>query len=1262
MDERLKNLPGRPMFNGLAVAAVERSLCNEARAAEIDVHPWYTTPCSSTKFTCERTRGKEFVPTKSKSSKIRNFKMLAGYSAVSILRSTRDDLLARNPEIVETQRAVVHAKVARFRAVSTIEQLQDEKASRAVWVPPSKHSASSSSANTNASKNKTTRSVQDLESKLRSAKTNARLHTRELRHLVLKRAFLVWRAMSVVRGEIERKMELMEGDIEVEMAERAIEAWRVVAEPWVYDESVLESADLFRLVSTLGLQNRLMQYWRLRVARRKDLEARREVFEEHVAGRVIKDAMVHWKVYRLVHHLDRGRTTLAEQFDRVRRLKAVFVHLRDRARRRVLLQERMEVAVFPRLRPQPTVDDLLSLGEASAAVVISKPYAVLNERLCVTMDVEGEKTMLRQLKSASAEMGRLVRWADLRDVEWFPRCGERKARVAMETIDVTGTMEPSEAVNMDGAKSEADEAAAISELDMCRKRMEVVLAEQENVLAEISKLSGSKLPRLQRKQDVAMRNLSECEKVMSDMESVSQRLARQLDTATHAVLQCEADNADAAGVVDHLEGVHAATASALEAATARLASHADERAKIDDKIEYWQAKIREHMREVEGNGITVKGGMNGKSRKVVGKSITAAVQLEEARDRLRRAEARRIELDGSYNRLTAVKQDAAEVEHRARGELARSRHVAKKASASLTLAKEKADGLREQHAQLEQDYSGLVPCLEKLLAAVEESDVAADAAFARAMELDTRHEALDATLKEMRDNLRLLKERKAAEEAEEDAFLAAKAALALDQVVPESVDDTARNKAAVLAAEYPVTSPLMSSSTTMWGNESYGYHLRNQRPGRPMIPGDRLLLRSADSYHVLTRARSCLGQWRVIVGENLNARQEAYRRFVSHVAPGPLAAWRDQARDQIAARELWNDRRVLTSTLSVWKRTAHESRRENLLVASCRAVSSSRTLERVLSAWKDVIEEEAACLDAAQRRDIVVRARVFAFWRTKTAHSVDLRSRLAPVCERKDAELSKATFACWRQATRNRLTLRRVFDAALEVWSQRVEMDAYFHESNSKTVQGDCVDAWSLVVHQAREARRLDAIHDVIKRSHEHCVLRRTFQAFLATVQCQRDQREDAVQGAIATRDALLLRRAFYYLFDWAAHRVLASAKLQVKWSYDHPLRTAIIAWTRAMEVERETVARLGLCDKLRRVIACKGVGTRDHVSEVVGEAFGDAVSHASHDGIEAIKSTTYNDIQRPTELSLALHPAADDFSSPSAAHSVSVECTAISL
>lgn len=315
-------------------------------------------------------------------------------SKIGVLRVVRDEYLGKNPVVVEARKNLLGAKVARLQALRTLDELNEEKASRAVWVPPS---------SSRGSKHGTKASVEDLASKLTANKTNARLQTGEVRRLSLKRAFVIWRAMGAVRGEMNRALESIEQDDAVEAVGRALAGWKEVAEPWTYEESVLESAELFRLVCQLGRQDRVMQYWMAIVAKRNDMEARREVFERHMARRVMQDAMIHWKVYRLVHHLKQGREYLAAEFDRVRRLKAAFVHLRCRASRRLRLCERMEAAVFLDQGAQPTVDDLLNLGQFP--LVLKGSYVVLDDHLRASLDVPGKMDMICRVTDPQGGIG-----------------------------------------------------------------------------------------------------------------------------------------------------------------------------------------------------------------------------------------------------------------------------------------------------------------------------------------------------------------------------------------------------------------------------------------------------------------------------------------------------------------------------------------------------------------------------------------------------------------------------------------------------------------------------------------------------------------------------------------------------------------------------------------------------------------------------------------------------------------------------------------
>ena len=1086
-------------------------------------------------------------------------------SKIGVLRVVRDEYLGKNPVVVEARKNLLGAKVARLQALRTLDELNEEKASRAVWVPPS---------SSRGSKHGTKASVEDLASKLTANKTNARLQTGEVRRLSLKRAFVIWRAMGAVRGEMNRALESIEQDDAVEAVGRALAGWKEVAEPWTYEESVLESAELFRLVCQLGRQDRVMQYWMAIVAKRNDMEARREVFERHMARRVMQDAMIHWKVYRLVHHLKQGREYLAAEFDRVRRLKAAFVHLRCRASRRLRLCERMEAAVFLDQGAQPTVDDLLNLGQFP--LVLKGSYVVLDDHLRASLDVPGKMDMICRLEAASAEMRPLVRW---KEVMLDVSSEHVKGRV--DCVDVTvveaevdpsgdnhlGELKPAEALQGDPMEP-IREALAISRQEEDRLRLE-----QQAILAELTKLSHSKLPRLQNSQETAMINLSECEKVMTDLQGVRDLLDIQLRTAADAVSRLEADHAEAATVATHLEGVHSAAMASLDASKTKIVSHVDECRRMDEKIAHWQAMVDDLDRRASGIGkASAPDGQPSKAgHGRHGRDITVSVKLDESRDRLRRAEERRCQLGASYDQLVRAQEEAMSVEGRAKDELSRARNVRDRANDALSVAKERRICLLDHHLNLESDYNGLVPCLERLLAAVDRSDAALAAAFERVSELDAKYEGLEQSLQGM-----ALSQQHLEQELEADAQRVAAEEAAANQVVPSLCADAEEADGKEEA-----------TSMTLWDNESYAFHLfgMTARRGKPMVPGDRLLLQAADSYHILSRVKSCIAHWRTLAAQIKSARRAANRAFTTKVAPNVLVAWQQHVREESEMWGSWNDRRIIAVAMSAWRRTSHNLRRDAFLVESCRAVSAARLQERVLVAWKQVAEEELVCLHASRRRSLALRPKMFAHWRAKTARSTDLAVRLAPVQQKKETGITKACFDDWRRATVVRLTLRNVLGDACEAWSQRLRSEAYFCAANRVNVLNDCVNAWSLVVHQAREERRLAAVQEKVEVSRLQRLLRTSFAGLRRTAEIQRSNRLAQLQAAYERHRIATLNGSFSYLRAWAAHRAVKVSHLRVKWSYDDPLRAAIFAWQAAIGRRQEMEARMLLCDKLRRVV-----------------------------------------------------------------------------
>ena len=1084
-------------------------------------------------------------------------------STTGVLRVVREDYLGSNLVLIDATRDLLRAKVARLRALRTLDELNEEKASRAVWVPPS---------SSRSTKHGTKTYAEDLASKLRASKTNARLHADEVRRLSQKRAFVIWRAMIAVRGEMDRALENIEKDNAVNLVGSALVAWKEVAEPWRYEASVLESAELFRRVCLLGRQDRVMQFWRALVDTRNDMETRREVFEQHMARRILQDAVVHWKVYRLVHHLKRGREHLAMEFDRVRRLKAALVYLRGRASRRVRICERMEAAVFLDRKAQPTVDDLLNLGQFPLALKGS--YVVLDDRLRENMGIPGKMDMIRRLEAACAEMRPLVRWKEVAIVESGAHLKRQMEFIdgskVEATIDRADSSRPVLATPLE--VSPDDRMQPIREkLVICCQQEEDLRLEQQTILAEMTKLSRSKLPRLQKNQDTAMMNLSECEKVMTDLERVRELLDGQMKTAGEAVSKLEAEHAEVAAVTKQLEGAHVAALACIDASKSQMVSHMDECRRVDEKIAHWQALVGDLAKRASDvarasaadNKLPTKAGYG-----THGRDITLSVKLDESRDRLRRAEERRHQLGASYDKLVRTQEEAVAAERHAKDELSGALRAEERTNNALVGAKERYRCLLEHHLELEREYNGLVPGLERLLAAADRSDAALDAAFEKVADLDAKYEGLEASLRGLSESRQRLEQ-----ELEADAQRVAAEEAAVNQVVPSLYGDALQTDGKD-----------ETMSVTLWGNESYDFHLLGMtaRRGKPMVPGDRLLLQAADSFHILSLVKSCLIHWTTLAAQKKSARRAAECAFTGKIAPRAFAAWQQHLRGESETLRAWNNRRIIGTAISAWRRTSHDLHRDAVLVESCRAVAAARLQERVLVAWKEVAEEAIVCFQTSRSRYLALRTKMFAYWREKTARSMDLVHRLAPVQQRKDVKLTKASFDKWRRATAVRITLRNAFSGACEAWSLRLRSEAYFGAANRVTVLDDCVNAWSLVVHQARDNRRLATIQETVEISRRSRVLRSTFAALRRTTESQSQDRLARLRDAEDRRRVATLNRAFSYLSAWATHRAVKYTHLRIKWSYDDPLRTAIFAWQAAIKRRQEMDERMLLCDKLR--------------------------------------------------------------------------------
>jgi hypothetical protein len=1070
---------------------------------------------------------------------------------VPILTRAKTDLILHNPEFREVTRYWLAAKMSRAKARERLEALNGQKSQlAAVWVPPS--SARSSRHGSKKSQ------VDDVNFQIREAKAEIKLQGGEMRRLTLMRVFMAWRSMGALRRKLLETLETIEAYELANLSRRTFTAWKDVAEPWVYDESVLESVGLFQMVSQLGQQDRLVQHWRSLAAERRDLEARCEVFKEHIGRRVMRDALIHWKVYRLIHHLGNERDGLASRFDSTRRMKSVFSYWCKRARRRVELQGRMETAVFLPCRSELTVDDLLLLGSP----VPRRKYVVINDFLLDQLSISASRNLVHQLKVASRDMSAKVRWKHLNDVEWTTSPHSCPVNIAKADEHSSG---PVEDANCDPIQELLDK------MESYREEEGYMLNQQRAVLADLAKLSRNKIPRLQKKRHNALRSLEKCESFVADLGEVRQRLESKLQVAIDVVCEKEKEHADATSAMQRLESLHSSSVASVESERLRVSSHAAECAKIDKQICHWEAIVAELSQKASAPTATSARGRG---------DVTISVKLEESKRRFQQVKDRKNHMDSAYGHVVRAQQEASVAESNSRHELEQARRVAEKSHDTLLGVKSHMSTLTEQKNTLQEDYDGLLACLQNLLSTVEALDVAIAESFDQASLLDDQHENLGLKLEDVQRKMELLErdihKEKGCETAERSE----------EHIVP--------------TLSHVSDEPVLSE--TPWDN-SVLLSMATKR--RSMIPGDRLLLRSARSFHILWRAKACLSHWKTLTECKRAARQKADKDYCLRIAPKIITAWRHYTLLRSESMAQWNARRVLNTALSAWRRATHEVVHNKHLVESCRKLSVMKMKKIVFPAWREVTEEALLHDYTSHRLGLSTQARLFSFWKEKAARSTYYSQILSPIMEKRDSKLCESSFLRWRQAAQSRLTLRRVLNRACTAWSLCICSDEYFASGNESRVLKDCMNAWSLVVHQSREARRLDSIHAKIDTRHTQRILRTHFVALRNTIQEQKQYYEAVVNAFQEHRCAKTRKSVMEYLLAWSARRNLTVARLRVAWTHDHRLKKAITAWRQALDKTHQMNDKQVICDKLRRILACD--------SHAVVEAEG-----------EEIKSTTY--------------------------------------
>ena len=568
-------------------------------------------------------------------------------------------------QIVRDIRSLRWRKAILGRSIDLLEQQREGH----VWVPPSSVGGTSTH-HSNAKKNHA-RNKEEVE----KAKAEHRALSRELCGLAVKRAFFVWRMMSVLYREMEAMLSSIEKYTNMDLVRESFKGWKTVAQPWAYDETVLEHMEIFRCVCDLGQLDRIFLSWRRWMYYSRDLEERRDMFVWKRDVGLLKDAVAQWKVYRVMHHLNVMQRHMAVAYDSLRLRKKVFSHWMNRVRRRLVLQERMEMSVFNDGRQQRhpcTVDDLLLLGTVPGC---SNDFGRLHN---IRDDVV-------HLKKASDLMRQRVRWNNLHGVVF-----KGKQPLLGHEIPSMECGVPEDAIS---------DKICVCEGEIVRLRQE-----EQNVRECIHALYRN-VSRCTRKHKAAVQNLVEYENTASELEQVKTKLERQYATMAEVARVREGEYLEKVEHANHLEEVHQSMYDALQKAKAGVISHATSIDKAYDDVREWKTKVRQHSRSAMARGS-------------VEHSIT--VKLEESRTRLQKAERRLEKLNTLQDEVRTVQSKASTSERQAWLELEDARKACGHAHAVHEQSQNMVESIHAKLVALEHDYECVMPYIDRIVMQIDE--------------------------------------------------------------------------------------------------------------------------------------------------------------------------------------------------------------------------------------------------------------------------------------------------------------------------------------------------------------------------------------------------------------------------------------------------------------------------------------------------------------------------------------------------------------
>ena len=853
---------------------------------------------------------------------------------------------------------------------------------------------------------------------------------------------------------------------------------------------------------------------------RRELLRREEWYRDYLNHRLLKAALAQWKVFRVVHHLDATRMYFAIEFDSLRLLKMSFSYWKDRTSRRLTIAKRMNASIFgANIHVGSSVDSLLLLGTGCHGFGVS---LMLQSRID---DFNVLQDGILRLKAASLDMCPRVRWRGVanKDAQQYIAYNPEKY------LD-TGH----------GGDASSKSLDIIVSLMRCREEHEILCHEKAELMKDVECLK-QKLPDLETAQERALGNLEECKQAVLDMSNVKERMTKELREALTLEQSQHQALCEAKATADHIDITYQSIAESVDASRANLKTCSDDIVKMEKEIKHWKDKVHQHAKSAA-------------MKKSKHAELTHAVKLQEAQDKLKQVTARKDDRQKALPDLRKSLQEASISAREMHMEVDRAHAIVERAHEACEASRDKVHELQGHIAALENDYNDLLICLEDTIKSADDCGDDVGNTLAKISALEKSQSALEAQIKRKQKNMHSLE--KALEKVREEESRLKNDMKNLNQIQELSQYS---NVEMVLQQSPKETHP--------------------ETPQHGAIPGDRMLLQSARSYNVLRRAKIYFSYWRETVTSLRQIYETANAKFLAHVAPSAFSGWRMFTLEQQAFIAMYNEHRTVTTCFGAWKRLYTRCRLNNEVVMEMALNSSLKIKSAILNGWVSYTRNSIKASDLSCRRLNRLKCNIFHSWRLKTAISTKLELLLIDFTMKREAETLQRALHTWKTGAQHRLLLKRVFTNACDAWSIRLDEETYYAAPSMKRL---CVSAWSVFVHQSREERRLQHIHDCMHASHQNRLLRSITDSWKQHTRFVISERNQRLSLLSSQRDSKLARECFAAYHSWAMNRALRVSSLRVAWTYDHPRRHALHAWVMVIKRSARRKQMKEMMDKLQ--------------------------------------------------------------------------------